>query len=137
MTRYEPFIKHQHTVWDKFTGKKEFQEMLQELSTPEPMKNGQLVEISRQTGVPKNTLKTWRRKLKKNKSYVPEHGRINKEIALPRDVLATELLCLSRARDRTTGEPKLQGKSELGAARASRAQSQLPKTPCEEANRTR
>ena len=87
MTRYEPFIKHQHTVWDKFTGKKEFQEMLQELSTPEPIKNGQLVEISRQTGVPKNTLKTWRRKLKKNKSYVPEHGRINKEIALPRDVV--------------------------------------------------
>ena len=58
--------------------------MLDELSDPNPVKNGRLREISTQTGVPRNTLKTWRRKLKKDKSYVPKHGRVTQCVSLPR-----------------------------------------------------
>ena len=87
MATYQRFIKHQHTNWDRFAETASFQAMLGELATQEPLKNGRLMEISNQTGVPRNTLKTWRRKLKKDKDYVPKHGRVAQCISIPRPAI--------------------------------------------------
>ena len=85
--QYTHFVKHQHTCWDKFTDRDDFKSLLNELSTDDQLPHGRIAELSRLTGVPRNTLKTWRRKVKADKRYKPKHGRKNLNLALPPDVV--------------------------------------------------
>lgn len=85
--QYQRFVKHAHTCWDKFTSRDDFNSLLTELSGDEVLRHGKIAELSQQTGVPRNTLKTWRRKLKKNKGYKPRHGRRITTVALPQHVV--------------------------------------------------
>ena len=85
--RYTRFIKHNHTCWDKFADRTDFQSLLNELSTDDQLSHGRIVELSKLTGVPRNTLKTWRRKVKADKTYKPKHGRKIVTLALPPEVV--------------------------------------------------
>ena len=73
--QFHKFIKHQHTCWDKFAGQPEFKAVLDAISTQERLPHRQMTSISESTGIPISTLKTWRRKRKKDPEYTPRHGR--------------------------------------------------------------
>ena len=84
------FIKHRHTRWERFSGRPEFQSILADLSTEDRLPHRKMTQISESTGIPVSTLKTWRRKRKKNPKYQPKHGR-PESLKLPNHVI-TNLL---------------------------------------------
>ena len=84
------FIKHRHTRWEIFSGRPEFQSILADLSTEDRLPHRKMTQISESTGIPVSTLKTWRRKRKKNPKYQPKHGR-PESLKLPNHVIANLL----------------------------------------------
>ena len=68
------FVKHEHQCYDKFLQNDDFKLLLQELSQTQRMSHKQMDRIAKETKIKKETLTTWRKKLKKDKNYLPKHG---------------------------------------------------------------
>ena len=72
--QYPCFSKRPHNVYDKIFSAPEAQALMLELSSSNRLPPSRLKEISNQTNINYKTLETWRRKLKINQNYTPEHG---------------------------------------------------------------
>lgn len=91
------FIQHEHQKHDKFVGLDKFQTLLQTLAGEERMTRGAMDILAEQTGIKKNTLRTWRFKLKSDPGYQPLHSKPRPgRAALPPHVVKKIISILDR-----------------------------------------
>ena len=69
-------LPRQHTVYDGLIEKnpEHFRTIFAILSKPDQLPRDTLKEIHERTGIPRDTLKTWRKKLIKDPKWTPQHG---------------------------------------------------------------
>lgn len=63
-----------HTNYDKVQNQAGLEAVWARLAAPERLQRGELQAISAETRIPTNTLKSWRKKLRKDPSYRPHYG---------------------------------------------------------------
>ena len=66
-------VKRAHQTYDRFKNDPYFNQILTDLSTEKRLKRGTLTGIASESGTHWETLRTWRKKLKRNKEYKPFH----------------------------------------------------------------
>ena len=84
---FSKFRKHEHHCYDNLVKNKDFQILLQQLSQENRMQHKFMDMLAQETGINKETLRTWRGKLKKDKDYKPIHGPHVKNIVLPQSAI--------------------------------------------------
>ena len=70
--------KHNHTMYDHQVGSDNLEELMDKLAGRERLQKGDLYKWADEYGVNRDTMKTWRRKLKGNPSYRPQHNKPGK-----------------------------------------------------------
>ena len=90
-----PCLPRQHQVYDELIKEKPevFGKIFEILSDPGELPRGVIKALASKTGIPENTLKTWRKKRKIDPHWLPNHG----APAKPR-ILTTETEAALKAR---------------------------------------
>ena len=92
-------VKRAHQTYDRFKNDPYFNQILTDLSTEKRLKRGTLTGIASESGTHWETLRTWRKKLKRNKEYKPFHKKPKEirhvtTVTLPKEVMEQLLATL-------------------------------------------
>ena len=76
--RLSPIRPARKTRYGKCNKRKELEEVLNDLRNPDRLENGSMASLSDRTGIPKSTLKTWRKRIKLEPNWTISRFRSDK-----------------------------------------------------------